>query len=69
MNIKGRPRGGIVMGIRKELIEKGIKIEKVIEGMMEGRARCGKERWRVDRGVCKRGYRKEIRRVRERGGG
>lgn len=46
-NIKGRPRGGMVMGIRKELIEKGTKIKEVMEGMMEGRVRCGKERWRV----------------------
>lgn len=43
-NVKGRPRDGMVMGIKKKLIEKRIKIEEVIEGMMKGRVRCGKER-------------------------
>lgn len=35
------------MGIRKELMEKGKKIEIEREGMVIGRVKRGKERWRI----------------------
>lgn len=36
---KGRAKGGMVMGIRKELTEKGTKIETQEEGIIVGRIR------------------------------
>lgn len=35
------------MGIRKTIMEKGTKIEREEEGMIVGRVRQGKERWRI----------------------
>lgn len=37
------------MGIRKTIMEKGTKIEREKEGMIVGRVRKGKERWRIVR--------------------
>ncbi|EZA50916.1 hypothetical protein X777_10743, partial [Ooceraea biroi] len=44
---KGRVMGGMLMGIRKELIEEGSRIEKDKEGIMVGRVRQGRESWRI----------------------
>jgi len=38
---KGRAIGGMVMGIRKEVMEKGQEIKSEREGMIEGRVRMG----------------------------
>lgn len=46
-NRKGRAMGGMIMGIRKELLEKGTKIESVREGIMMGKVRIWKEKWRI----------------------
>lgn len=43
---RGRNMGGMLMGIRKTIMEKGTKIEREEEGMIVGRVRQGKERWR-----------------------
>lgn len=40
-NKKGRARGGMVMGIRKEMIEGGTKMETGKEGFMVGRVKKG----------------------------
>lgn len=42
-NKKGRARGGMLMGIRRELIEKGTKIETGKEGYMVGRVNRGEK--------------------------
>ena len=41
--------GGMVMGIRKELIDKEeeIRIRTIEEGLMERRIKRGKEKWRI----------------------
>lgn len=39
--------GEMLMGIRKELIEKGIAIEGKEEGIMVGRTKREKEKWRI----------------------
>lgn len=44
---KGRAVGGMAMGIRKELMEKGQEIKSGREVLMEGRVRVGRERWRI----------------------
>jgi len=46
-NKRGRAMGGMVMGIRRELIEKerGIKTEK--EGIIVGKIKLGMQRWRI----------------------
>lgn len=41
-------RGGIIMGIRRELIEKGTRIEGKGESMI-GDGKQGRERWRIVR--------------------
>lgn len=46
-NRKGRAIGGMVMGIRKEVIERELKIESGKEGVMVGRVIQGKEKWRI----------------------
>ncbi|XP_067208522.1 golgin subfamily A member 6-like protein 22 [Linepithema humile] len=46
-NKKGRAMGGIIMGIKKEMMEKGKKIEMEREGLIIGRIRKGKQKWRV----------------------
>lgn len=44
---KGRAVGGMAMGIRKELMEKGQEIKSGREVLMEGRVRVGRKRWRI----------------------
>ncbi|XP_067206638.1 uncharacterized protein [Linepithema humile] len=44
---KGRGIGGMVMGIKKELWEKGSRIEVKREGMIVGRVNTGREKWKV----------------------
>lgn len=39
--------GGVVMGIRKKLVEKGIVIEEKEEGIMVRRMKLGEEKWRI----------------------
>lgn len=48
---KGRAIGGMIMGIRREMVEKKARIERVEEGMIMGRVRCGEEKWR-GRSIC-----------------
>jgi len=44
---KGRAKGGMLLGIRKECIEKGRGIEMEEEGIMVGRVKMGEQRWRI----------------------
>jgi len=44
---RGRAKGGMIMGIREELVEGEIKIEGGIEGIMTSDINVGKERWRI----------------------
>lgn len=44
---KGRIIEGMVMRIRKEIIEKGSRIESVREGFMVGRVNRRRERWKI----------------------
>lgn len=55
---KGRAKGGMVMGLRKELTEKGTKIETQEEGIIVGRIRQGKGVWNIcyNRNICERQY-------------
>jgi len=46
-NKKGKAIGGMVMGIRKELMEKNRRIVTEKEGMIVGSAKIGKQRWRI----------------------
>lgn len=46
-NRKGRAMGGMIMGIRREMLEKGTKIETEREGIIIGRVKQEEERWRV----------------------
>ncbi|XP_071579341.1 uncharacterized protein [Temnothorax nylanderi] len=46
-NKKGRAIGGMIMGIRKELKEKGTEIEIDREGLIEGKVRIGNENWSI----------------------
>lgn len=46
-NRKGRAMREMLMGIKKELIEKETKIEVEREGMVIGRVRRGVEKWRI----------------------
>lgn len=46
---KGKAMGRMIMGIKKELMEKETNIESVKEGIMMGKVRIGKEKWRVIR--------------------
>jgi len=47
MNRKGRVKGGMVMGIRKDMLDGRIRIETGREGMLKGRVRVGREEWEV----------------------
>jgi len=40
---KGRSRGEMLMGIRKEMVEKSKGVEIVREGMVAGRVKVGKQ--------------------------
>jgi len=44
---KGRAKGGMVMGIRKEWTEKGRRIEVEEEGIIVGRVKMGEQRWSI----------------------
>ncbi|XP_067208444.1 golgin subfamily A member 6-like protein 25 [Linepithema humile] len=46
-NKKGRAMGGMIMEIKKEMMEKGKKIETEREGLIIGRIRKRKQKWRV----------------------
>ncbi|XP_011859507.1 PREDICTED: putative golgin subfamily A member 6-like protein 6, partial [Vollenhovia emeryi] len=47
-NKKGRASGGMVMGIKKEMLDKEIGIETAEEeGLMSGGVRRGKEKWKI----------------------
>ncbi|XP_067207866.1 golgin subfamily A member 6-like protein 22 [Linepithema humile] len=46
-NKKGRAMEGMIMGIKKEIMEKGKKIETEREGLIIRRIRKGKQKWRV----------------------
>jgi len=47
MNKKGRAMGGMLMGIRRDLTEKGIKMEVKEEGIIVGEIRQGREKWKI----------------------
>lgn len=42
-----RAMAGMAIKIRKEIMEKGTKIESVNEGIMTGRVRNWKKKWRI----------------------
>lgn len=44
---KGRAMGGMLMGIRREVLERGTRIEVEEEGIMMGRVKQGREIWRI----------------------
>ncbi|XP_029176098.1 trichohyalin-like [Nylanderia fulva] len=44
---RGRAKGGMIMGIKKEIAEKGGMMELSKEGFVVGRVKIGKEKWRV----------------------
>lgn len=46
-NGKGKAMGGMVMGIKREIVEKGKGIETGKEGMIVGRVIVGEQSWRV----------------------
>ncbi|XP_029163724.1 golgin subfamily A member 6-like protein 22, partial [Nylanderia fulva] len=46
-NERGRAIGGMIMGMRKEIAEKGEEMEMEKEGFAIGRVKVGGERWRV----------------------
>lgn len=46
-NRKGRAMGGMVMGIKREIVEKGKGIEIRKEGMIVGKVKSGEQSWRV----------------------
>lgn len=46
-NKKGKAMGGMVMGIKREIVEKGKGIETGKEGMIVGRVKVGDQSWRV----------------------
>lgn len=56
---KGRTKGDMILGIKKDLIEEVIEEETEENGLIVGRMRkCQMEN---HRSICKRGYRTEIR--------
>lgn len=40
----------MIMGIKKNIMEKGAKIENEVEGIMVSKVRQGEERWRINSG-------------------
>lgn len=44
---KQEEQGEMIMGIRKELLEEGTKIESEKEGIMTVRIKIRKEKWRI----------------------
>lgn len=61
---KGRARGGIITGVRKEIEEREIG-EKEIEGIQERELIIDKERWRIITLYNREGRRKGLERVNE----
>jgi len=53
---KGKAKGGLTMGRRKEGIEKGKGIEVEKERIMVGRVKMEKQRWRIVGKKCERKY-------------
>lgn len=53
-----RASGGMLIGIRKEIIEEGKGTNTEVEGVMEGTIRIEKEKWRVVRVYAGKGLRK-----------
>nr|XP_012235057.1 PREDICTED: trichohyalin-like [Linepithema humile] len=47
VNKKGRAMGGMIMGIRKDILENGTGIEKEKEGIMVGNIKIGEKRWKI----------------------
>lgn len=62
---EGEGDGRMVMGIRRELVEEIIGIETGIEGLMIGRAKIGKERWRIVGMYVNKGEMESVARIRE----
>lgn len=60
---RGAGSWGIVMGIRKELMEKGTRIEIRVEGRMVGWVRQKKEKWRIVGVYVSQGIEKMLKRV------
>lgn len=46
-NKKGRAMGEMMIGIKKEVMEEGEKIETKTEGLMVGKVKREDERWRI----------------------
>lgn len=46
-NRKGRAMGGLIMGMRRELVNRGKGIEEIREGVMVGRVGVKEDRWRI----------------------
>lgn len=46
-NRRERAAGGMVMGIRKELMEREMRIKMGREGILAGEASVGEEKWRI----------------------
>lgn len=44
---RGRAIGGMIMGVRRELMEKRTRIKGKEEGIIIERVRCGEEKWRM----------------------
>lgn len=44
---EGKGDGGMVMGIRRDLMEKGKEINVEEEGVVVGEVRRGEEKWRI----------------------
>lgn len=39
--------GGMIMGIRREIMERGTEIKQEKKGIIVGRIKLGRERWRI----------------------
>lgn len=53
---KERVMGGMIMGIRREMMEKGTKMETEMEGLMVEMVKRGEEKWRiVGESICRQG--------------
>jgi len=46
-NKKGRAKGRMIMGIRKKMVEKGKGVEVIREGIVMGKVKMGKQKWRI----------------------
>jgi hypothetical protein len=43
VNRKGRVKGGMVMGVKKDMMDEGVKVDTDGEGVVRGRVRMGEE--------------------------